>query len=454
MHKVTSKKILKALIVGTLAIGTGFTAQAIEQEPNNYQAEVKELSTAELEQLLAPIALYPDSLLTHILIASTYPLEVIEAQRWQEQYGDLDAADWEDKSENKDWDPSVKALLPFPTVLKKLSEELTWMQQLGDAFLEDEERVLASIQSLRSKADKAGNLDQMENVTVVREHKTIVIEPARTEVVYVPYYDTRVVYGNWHWAHHPPIYWHHPYHYTYYGGPFYWHSGIHISVGFYFTSFHWHKRHVVINRHHTRWHHPRRKVVTSHHAKKWVHSPSHRRGVAYRTERIAQKYHSNKVSSARVKNMRHHKHKAVKVTSHATHNGYREHSKINSRNIAHEKTLNTNKHRSVHNTLKRNQAVKVKSSANHREKQNKTIVKRNEMTTSRQLRSANTTKGRNTYSNNYKRSNNQSYTKVKQHKSKPSTVRATKSVKTRSSATTRRAGTTAKGQSRGKKHHH
>ena len=157
--------------------------------------------------MLAPIALYPDALLTHILIATTYPIEVVDAERWINKNKQLSSEALLDAAENKDWDASVKALLPFPSVLKKLSEDLHWMRNLGDAFLQDEALVLASLQTLRQQADQAGNLENMNNVKVVRDTQTIIIEPKQNNIIYVPYYDTRVVYGHWRWSHYPPIFW-------------------------------------------------------------------------------------------------------------------------------------------------------------------------------------------------------------------------------------------------------
>ncbi len=363
MKTSSQKSILSAFLVGTLIISSSYITQVSAQVPTSYSAEQEVITEAELAQLLAPIALYPDSLLTHILIASTYPLEVVDAERWRTRIGDIQPEDIESRSRDKSWDPSVKALLLFPTVLEKLSSELDWMQQLGDAFLEDEAAVLASIQSLRQKADDAGNLAQMDNVKIVREEKVIVIEPERTEVVYVPYYDTRVVYGNWHWVHYPPVHWHSPHRYAYYNGPYYWHSGVHISVGFYFSAFHWHKRHIVINHHHNHWHHPRKKVVTSHHAKKWIHAPSHRRGVAYRSERVAHKYHSKNV----VTRAHHHKNKAIKVDKHAKSITNYSNRSTNHRDKVHAKITHRNKHKEINSALKRdkhivkNKAIKVSS---------------------------------------------------------------------------------------------
>ncbi len=304
-----------------------------EQAPKDINDVEIVYSQGELEQLLAPIALYPDSLLTHILIASTYPLEIIEADRWLKNHTGLDADQVVEQAQDKDWDPSVKALLPFAQVVSKLSEEINWTKQIGDAFLEAEEQVLASIQTLRAQADEAGNLEKMENTTVTRVEKTIVIEPATPEVIYVPYYDTRVVYGPWYWHHYPPVYWGHPHHLPYYTGvhhhsPFYWHSGVHVSVGILFGSFHWHNHHVVVHhdhhyyRHHGghhRGHNKHHKKHSSHgkkhyangpkkhvssERKRWKHEPSHRKGVAYRSNKTAKHYKSNRYSVQHSKRLR------------------------------------------------------------------------------------------------------------------------------------------------------
>ena len=268
----------------------------------------QQFSQAELEQVLAPIALYPDTLLTHILIAATYPIEVIDADRFIEQNKHKSAQELAEKAEDKQWDPSVKALLAFPTILANLSKDLAWMRKLGDAFLQDESLVLASIQSLRHKADEAGNLTQMDNVEIVREKRTIIIEPAQAEVVYVPYYDTRVVYGNWHWSHYPPVYWHRPAHYAYYHGPYYWHSGVHIAFDFFFSAFHWNNHHIVRYHHKKRYHHSNRRIATSHHAKRWHHEPSHRQGVAYHSNKVKHRFASHKPSVTHSTSVRKHQH--------------------------------------------------------------------------------------------------------------------------------------------------
>jgi len=272
-------------------------------------SDVEHFSKAELEQILAPIALYPDTVLSHILIASTYPLEVIQAERWTTNNPNIEGSDAVEAVEDKDWDPSVQALVAFPQVLKRLSENLEWTQNLGDAFLQDEERVLASVQSLRQKAYEAGSLDKMEKVSVTHEDNSIIIEPVRREVIYVPYYDTRVVYGSWRWSHYPPVYWHYPSYVNYYDhhNPFYWGISSRVSFGFFFSSFHWHNHHLVrIPRHHYRpnRYYDRREIVRHESARRWRHNPVHRRGVSYRSVSVSDRYKSNRLSNTEIREHR------------------------------------------------------------------------------------------------------------------------------------------------------
>jgi hypothetical protein len=303
--KVVIMKIIRQLwLTLTLAL-TVFTVQAEQAD-----AVQEPFSQAELEQILAPIALYPDTVLSHILIASTYPLEVIQAERWISKNSDYQGSDAVEAVEEQEWDPSVKALVAFPQILTRLSENLDWTQRLGDAFLQDEEALLASVQTLRQRAYEAGNLDDLERVTVTREQDSIVIEPVEREVVYVPYYDTRVVYGPWHWSHYPPVYWSSPhfgYHHNGHHSPFYWGPRIRVSFGFFFSSFHWHNHHVVrIPRHHYRPHHyyDRHQIVRHQHARRWAHNPTHRRGVSYRSVTVRDRYHSNRPSRNEVRQHR------------------------------------------------------------------------------------------------------------------------------------------------------
>lgn len=253
----------------------------------------KKFNEAELAQMLAPIALYPDSLLTHILIASTYPLEIVQAHRWQitDEYS-------RPALDSQIWDPSIKALISFPKIIDKLNEDLQWTQNLGDAFLQDETALLASIQTLRHKAKQAGNLSQMDNVQISQNNDNIVIQSIERQVIYVPYYDTRVVYGDWHWSHHPPVYWHHSNHHNFYHhNVFSWYPRVHISFNHFFTTFHWHNRHVIIRQKYPRTHHN----ITIVKPKRWHHNPKHRHNVAYRSVKVNQKYKTSRASVSQSK---------------------------------------------------------------------------------------------------------------------------------------------------------
>ena len=186
----------------------------------------------------------------------------------------------------QNWDPSVKALVAFPDLLRRMDEDLDWTQDLGDAFLVQEEDVIASIQYLRSEAYSQGHLRSNERVKVVREKEYIYIEPARTRLVYVPYYDPRVVYSNWRWSSYPPRYWHRPSGYNV-GIGFYWGRPYTIRPNFYFSSFHWAQRRVVVVNHHHHYYRDHgfrsgRDVARFRDARHWRHDPVHRRGVSYR----------------------------------------------------------------------------------------------------------------------------------------------------------------------------
>ena len=135
------------------------------------QPATKKFKQEELDQMLAPIALYPDSLLAQILMAATYPLEVVVADRWAKANKNLKGDQLNDALDKKDWDPSVKALVPFPQVLSMMSERLEWTQKLGDAFLDQQDEVMDTVQKLRAKAEAAGNLKDTEEQKVIVKEK-------------------------------------------------------------------------------------------------------------------------------------------------------------------------------------------------------------------------------------------------------------------------------------------
>jgi hypothetical protein len=183
------------------------------------QAQTEQtLSKGQIEQLVAPIALYPDPLLTQVLMASTYPLEVVEAARWSQDNAAVKGAALADAMQAQSWDPSVKALTAVPQTLLMMNDKLDWTQQLGDAFLAQQQEVLAAVQTLRAEAQAAGNLQSTPQQVVTTEapaagsasasgQPPIVIEPVDPGVYYVPVYNPAVAYGAWSYPDDPPFYW-------------------------------------------------------------------------------------------------------------------------------------------------------------------------------------------------------------------------------------------------------
>jgi len=143
-------------------------------------------SASEFQQLVAPIALYPDALVGQVLAASTYPTQVVEADRWLQQNPGLKGEALGSAVDKQPWDPSIKGLTQFPDVLNNMSKNITWTSALGDAYFNDPQSVMNVIQALRRDAEKAGNLTSSSQQTVKMEGQTIIIEPADPTVVYVP----------------------------------------------------------------------------------------------------------------------------------------------------------------------------------------------------------------------------------------------------------------------------
>ena len=203
--------LVACLTAAVVIVGVGAPAQSADPVGGQPFTEDR------LDELVAPIALYPDSLVAQILMASTYPLEIVEAARWVEKNPGLKDKKLENALASKDWDPSVKALTNFPDVLKRMSDNLDWAQDLGDAVLAEQGEVMNAIQRMRRYAYDAGNLKTTAEQKVVVQEKVIVVEPA-SEVVYVPAYNPTVVYGTY-WAppsyhypiySYPPTYWYPP----------------------------------------------------------------------------------------------------------------------------------------------------------------------------------------------------------------------------------------------------
>ena len=202
----------------SLALPAPMFAQAPAPQPSQAQPAAapagKSFSQEELDQLVAPIALYPDALLAQVLMASTYPLDVVAADRWAKSNPGLKDKALEDALQQQPWDPSVKSLAVFPQVLTMMSEKLDWTQKLGDAFLAQQQDVLATAQALRVKAKDQGALKDTNEQKVVQttENNTTVIkiEPTNPEVVYVPTYNPTTVYGPWPYPAYPPYYYYPP----------------------------------------------------------------------------------------------------------------------------------------------------------------------------------------------------------------------------------------------------
>lgn len=248
-------------------------------------AQEAEFSNGEIDRMLAPIALYPDTVLTHILIAATYPLEVIQADRWVKDRKSLGGQAAVDGVSHYDWDPSVKALVAFPELLDRMASDLDWLQDLGEVFLANEGRVLDRVQLLREQAYAQGTLNDMQHLKVVRETRTIYIEPVEERVVYLPWYDPIAVYGAWHWPLYPPVVWRHSY--SRHHGNFYWGPRYSLSTSFYFGAIAWPRHTVVIlNRDHRPKRYWAHSIAQHQHAKRWRHDPYHRRHVAYRNDRV------------------------------------------------------------------------------------------------------------------------------------------------------------------------
>jgi hypothetical protein len=179
------------LVFATAPATFAQTGQSAAQPP----VQDARLTPDQLQQLVAPIALYPDALVAQILAAATYPDQVVEADRWLQQHTDLKGEQLGKEVDKQPWDPSVKALVEFPSVLANMDKNLSWTSSLGDAYVNQQQDVMNAVQVMRDRAEKAGNLKSTEQEKISKRGKTIVIEPADPEVVYVPEYDPWLVYG-------------------------------------------------------------------------------------------------------------------------------------------------------------------------------------------------------------------------------------------------------------------
>ena len=269
------------------------------------QGSLSMFSQAELDQMLAPIALYPDALLAQVLMASTYPVEVVTADSWVKQNRDLQRDRLNDVLDEQNWDASVKALVPFPDILSMMSARLEWTQMVGDAFLAQESDVMDTVQRLRRKAYDADNLRSSEQEQVSFEDGAIRIEPTDPETVYVPAYDPTWVYGPWWWPGYPPyvIY---PYWPGVVVAPGFITFGIGCSVGaswgHVWGNWDWRHRRVFVNENRNININRRNIDASRLRTTPWVHSSVHRRGAPYLGPAVRERF--RQVTPGAVENRR------------------------------------------------------------------------------------------------------------------------------------------------------
>ncbi len=252
----------------------------------------------QLDSLVAPIALYPDPLLSQTLVASTYPLEIIQLQQWLGKNKDLKDQALADAVKKQDWDPSIQAMAALPDVVKQMADNITWTTDLGNAFLAQQNDVMEAVQRMRKKAEDGGNLKSSEQqkveTKVVGSQQVIVIEQASPEIVYVPSYNPTVVYG-------APVY---PYPAIAYPPPGYYAAGMAISFGvglamgaawgggWGYNSNWGGNNNIYINNNNNFVKNSNRQNVSNRTGggNTWQHNPQHRGGAPYSNRATANKY--------------------------------------------------------------------------------------------------------------------------------------------------------------------
>ena len=275
------------------------------------------LSQAQLEQLLAPIALYPDTLLTQMLMASTYPLEIVQAKRWRDRNAGLGGQALEQALQSQPWDASVKSLTPFPDVLTLMNDQLEWTQQVGDAMLAQQQDVLNAIQVLRGRAQANGALQSgpQQTVTVTQNVTTppaagaaapavapppqvITIAPTQPDTVYQPAYDPNTVYGSWPYPESPPYA---------YPPPVGWGLGSALLTGMAFAggaaivgglwgwgSANWGGGDITVNADRVANINRDFNRANVGSGNRWQHDTTHRQGVAYRGDEVRNRYQGDR----------------------------------------------------------------------------------------------------------------------------------------------------------------
>ncbi|MFC3813526.1 DUF3300 domain-containing protein [Lysobacter sp. GCM10012299] len=278
-------------------------------------------SAEQLDQMMAPLALYPDSLLAQVLMASTYPGDVADAVKWSKAHPDAKGDDAVRQVGSQSWDPSVQSLVAFPQVLDTLGKDPAWVQRMGDAFLAQPDEVMDSVQRLRRQAQAAGNLKSTEQLKVSTEpaaattttttttapaSSTIIIEPADPQVVYVPAYNSTTVYGTWPYPSYPPYYY--PPSPYYYPGSALW-AGLAFGTGVAITAslwgnFNWGHGDIDIDVNRYNNINSNRQINRGDNT--WRHNSANRDGVPYRDRNSREQFGRQKDGAAQRDNFRGH----------------------------------------------------------------------------------------------------------------------------------------------------
>ncbi len=308
-----NKMALRRLALCSAAFALALTTAAVPLRaqdataaaPAQTQSQVpsdQNLSEGQIEQLVAPIALYPDPLLTQILMASTYPLEVVEAARWSQNNAGIKGQSLEDAMQAQPWDPSVKALTAVPQTLAMMSDKLDWTQQLGDAFLAQQQDVLGAVQKLRAEAQAAGNLQSTPQQVVSTAPAPanmaagaplpIVIEPVNPDVYSVPVYNPAVVYGAWQYPAYQPFYWSPPGFVA--SNIVSFSAGVAVGAAIWGGCDWWHNNVIINVNRYNYFNHTNINIVNDN----WVHNPAHRGNVPYRNAAVAERFGRGNESAA------------------------------------------------------------------------------------------------------------------------------------------------------------
>jgi uncharacterized protein DUF3300 len=249
---MSTKQFLASVISCVLILvtsGCEFTTNQQAQAATQPAIQPAQISPEQLQQLVAPIALYPDELVAQVLAAATYPTEIVEANRWLQQNSSLKGDQLASEVDKQSWDPSVKALTQFPSVLANMDKNLSWTSALGDASFNQSQDVLDAVQIMRKRAQGAGTLKTTAQETVTTKDQTIIIEPANPEIVYLPEYNPWIVYGA------PVVVYPGYFEEGWFADPFIWfdvgfpigHFHRHFHWGWHSWGFDWHNRFIVFN---------------------------------------------------------------------------------------------------------------------------------------------------------------------------------------------------------------